>query len=120
MHMQITQISAPDTTPLQMDEHETALIHYLRSLSWEIVLEAGDGMLEQSRESELIAFRECKRGNTASSRGFEERAQQVRKLAELVGAANADYRANIADGNLNEVTENEKITTAVSLAGSQK
>ncbi|CAM4407904.1 hypothetical protein FHS16_001756 [Paenibacillus endophyticus] len=90
--------------PIQLDEHEKALITYIRSLSWEIVLEAGDGMLDQARESELIAFREYKRGNHTSSQGFEDRANMVRKLAELTGAANAEYRANMAaeDGDAND------------------
>ncbi|MED2006720.1 hypothetical protein P4V39_01130 [Brevibacillus borstelensis] len=79
--------------PFSEDEKE--LIYYLRSLEFDDVLDAVVGIeheADKSMQKAAVNFRE---GNHLNVKGFDERAANLSKLAELLGKANADYAAHI-------------------------
>ncbi|GED53519.1 hypothetical protein EDM54_01550 [Brevibacillus borstelensis] len=79
--------------PFTDDEKE--LIYYLRSLEFDDVLDAVVGIeheADKSMQKAAVNFRE---GNHLNVKGFDERAANLSKLAELLGKANADYAAHI-------------------------
>jgi|GEM_PF-3397650 len=78
-------------TLIKLDNYELALLKIVRSLKFDDMLDASNG-LELEAEGALIAARQCKESNPNASVGFEQRAENLRVLAEILPVANADYR----------------------------
>jgi len=83
--------NAASYTLIKLDNYELALLKIVRSLKFDDMLDAFNG-LEHEAEGALLAAKQCKGSNPNASVGFEERAQNLRVLADVLSSANADYR----------------------------
>lgn len=80
-----------------MSEHENTLIKFIRTLDFETLLDACDAIGETSRESKRNALEESyERNNAASVAVWFIRHDKLRKLQELLGAANKEYQERIS------------------------
>lgn len=94
---------------MNITKQEMNLINVVRSLCFDDILDAVTGIqIEQGNASAMILDKENK-GDKLNARGFRERAENLDKLQDALGQANADYRAHIYP---EEVAE-ESIAAAV-------
>ncbi|WP_340388427.1 hypothetical protein [Paenibacillus sp. FSL E2-0151] len=82
---------------MKMSEQETALIQFIRTLSFETLLDACDAIGDSSRESKRNALEESyDRNNAASVAVWFVRHDQLSRLQKLLGAANKEYQERIS------------------------
>lgn len=84
----------PVLEPISMtvDLHEKALIDYIRTLCFEDLLDATSGIYAEEEAAKVQAIKLKDQGKEFNAKGFQERAENLRKLAELLADSNADYR----------------------------
>jgi hypothetical protein len=75
-----------------LDQYEAALIEYIQTLCFEDLLDAHEGIMEAAEKAENMATRALRKGELANAQGFTDRAATLKRLAELMGNANLDYR----------------------------
>jgi hypothetical protein len=80
---------------LNLSNQESALVSYIRSLSFEDMLDAYDGIMDQSGDASIMGTKKVAEGNALVAQGFKERAARLEKLADLLCNANVDYRAHV-------------------------
>jgi hypothetical protein len=80
---------------MNMTKQEMNLINVVRSLCFEDILDAVTGIqIEQGNASAMILKKENE-GDKLNAQGFRERAENLDKLQDALGQANADYCAHI-------------------------
>lgn len=77
------------------DEHEAALIEFIRTLCMEDLLDAFDGLSKKADKALDKAAHRKAAGDKLNADGFTERSENLIKLATLLGSANLDYRNHI-------------------------
>jgi hypothetical protein len=80
---------------MDLTKQERALIEFIRSLGFEDVLDATNGIETEANEAFGMAQTEIEEGDTPNANGFSDRAKSLFKLAELLGDSNVDYRFHI-------------------------
>ncbi|MCD9026017.1 hypothetical protein [Cohnella silvisoli] len=80
---------------IELTPQEAALITFIRSIEFEDVLDATFGIEHSIEKAKNMSHELHSEGRHYNARGFEERAEILEKLSELLGDANADYRAHI-------------------------
>ncbi|MEK5277651.1 MULTISPECIES: hypothetical protein [Paenibacillus] len=82
---------------LEVDEHEAALIRFLRTLDFDDLMDATDGIRREADATRMKGIRaERKRtGSALNVKGFMDRAERLKKLEVVLGWANKDYRSMV-------------------------
>ncbi|MEY9097030.1 hypothetical protein [Paenibacillus sp. RC84] len=84
---------------MEVAEHERNLISYLRTLCFEDVLDAVDGIDNAETDVYHKWLDETYKGNHTLAADWKDRSEKLEKLQELLGKANADYRDHIFPEN---------------------
>jgi hypothetical protein len=80
---------------MNLTKQELALVTYVRSLCFEAILDATEG-IEKSEEAAIaMALKLEKNESFGRVTAFKKRAAEMRQLAELLQDANADYRRHM-------------------------
>ncbi|MNB71342.1 hypothetical protein D3C75_179050 [compost metagenome] len=82
---------------LEIDEHEAALIRFLRTLDFDDLMDATDGIRREAGATQTKGIRaERERtGSALNAKGFMDRAERLKKLEVVLGYANKDYRSMV-------------------------
>ncbi|MEK8132932.1 hypothetical protein WMW72_34125 [Paenibacillus filicis] len=94
---------------MKLSNHESALISYIRTLCFEDLLDAFDGLMFKAGKASKDAEKVLGAGDHLNHSGFLERSQRLENLANLLGIANDDYRDHIFP-ELNEPQKKQGVT----------
>jgi hypothetical protein len=79
----------------ELNKHEFALIKQLRLLHFDDLLDASDSLIREADQQQLLAISSQGSLDRIGAKGFRERAENLRALAEALSIANDDYRDHI-------------------------
>nr|WP_145402982.1 hypothetical protein [Paenibacillus xylanexedens] len=81
---------------MKISEQEAALITYIRTLTFEDMLDACGAISNESREARRNGLEKAYEGaSPVNVGGWIDRSENLYKLQELLGFANDDYRKHV-------------------------
>lgn len=83
---------------MNMTKNEKELIHFIRGLDFEDLLDATTGILAEMNRAGQMSNEKRVAGDLLNAEGFSKRADALEKLSGLLGDANTDYRNHINAG----------------------
>lgn len=83
------------SSALNVTQQESELIQFIRSLAFDDLLDAEGGIQIKEEDARVSVLRNRNKGDQYNANAFQERADALKKLAELLGEANQDYRNHI-------------------------
>ena len=101
---EVAEGSYEDEFSINVSRQERELIQFIRTLSFDDLLDATDGILIQEESAKLNVINHRASGNKYNATAFQERADILNKLADLLGLSNDDYRNHI-EPSVEDLTE---------------
>lgn len=80
---------------MELTKHETELIEFIRTLDFDDMLNALDGIKAVAEELSTKSVDQIGKGNFRASMGFKSQAENMDKLEQLLGDANDEYLKEI-------------------------
>lgn len=81
--------------PVNISGYEERLLYFLRSLEMDDLLDAHDGLMSQASKALAMSQKKSAQHELLNSKSFKDRSEVLKKLANLIGEANEDYRNHI-------------------------
>ncbi|WP_028589462.1 hypothetical protein [Paenibacillus massiliensis] len=82
-------------TPMMLTDQELKLIEFIRTLDFDDMLNALDGLRAVAEDLSTKSIVHAHKGNHSTAQAFKSQAENVDKLEQLLGDANEEYRKEL-------------------------